>query len=129
MYFYFPRIATTAPAMAQLGYLSWAAWVNLRTPALLHSPTRPTQTSSRHTFHHHTSPFTHNLRTLTLTLTTRTPSTLCMPSRSRSTPAGPASDRVKRAVCCTSTAGYHISCAESTAEKFCCRRVTESTPD
>lgn len=105
------------PAMAQPVYPNWAAWASLRTPALLRSLTRPIQTSSRHTFRHPTSPSTRSLRTLTLTLMTRTPLTLCTPSLSHSTRAGPASGRVRRAACCTSTAGYRISCAESTAEK------------
>ncbi len=99
--------------MAQPGYPNWAALASLRTPALLRSLTRPTQTSSRHTFRHPTSPSTRSLRTLTLTLMTRTPSTLCTPSLSHSTRAGPASGRVRRAVCCTSTAGLpHQLCRE-----------------
>lgn len=118
------RIATMAPATGQPGYLSWAAWARVPTRARHRSPTRRTRTSSPRTSLRPTSPSTRSLRTLILTLTTRTPSTLCTPSHSRSTRAGRARGRVRTAACFTSTVACPTSCAGSTAGKCFYRPVT-----
>lgn len=118
------RIAMTAPAMGQPGYLSWAAWARVPTPVPLRSPTHRTRTSSPHTSPRPTSPSTRSLRTLTRTSTTLTPSTPCTPSRSRSTRAGPARGRVRSPACCTSTAACPTSCAGSTVGRCSYRPAT-----
>lgn len=123
------RIVTTVPAMGQPGYLSWAAWARVPTRAPLRSLTHRTRTSSPRTFLRLTSPSTRSLRTLTRTSTTRTPSTPCTPNRSRSTRAGRARGRVKRAACCTSTAACLTSCAGSTVGKCSYRPATASKRD
>ena len=125
----FARIVTTAPAMGQPGYLSWAAWARVPTRARRRSPTRRTRTSSPRTSPRPTSPSTRSLRTLTRTSTTPTPWTRCTPSSSRSTRDGRASGRPRRAACCTSTAACRTSCAGTTAGKCCCRPATASTRD
>lgn len=118
------RTVTTAPAMGQQGYLSWAAWARVPIRAPLRFLTRRTRTSNPRTSPHPTSPSTRSLRTLTRTSTTRTPSTLCTPSHSHSTRVGRAKGRVRRAACCTSTATCPTSCAGSTAGKCCYRPAT-----
>lgn len=114
----------TAPATGQPGYLSWAEWARVPTPAPLRSPTRRTRTSSPRTFPRPTSPSTPSHRTLIRTSTTRTPSTHCTPNRSLNTRAGRARGRARRAACCTSTAACPTNCVEITAERCCYLRAT-----
>lgn len=123
------RTVTTAPATGQPGYLNWAAWGRVPTQAPLRSLTHRTRTSSPRTSPRPTSPSTRSLRTHTRTSTTRTPSTPCTPSPSRSTPAGRARGRRRRAACCTSTAACPTSCAGITAGKCSYRPATASTRD
>lgn len=114
------RIATTAPATGQPGYLSWAAWARAPTRARLRSPTHPTRTSSPRTSLRPTSPSTRSLRTLTRTSTTPTRSTRYMRSHNHSTRAGRVRGRARRAAYCTSTEACPISCAGSIAGRCCC---------
>lgn len=123
------RTATTAPATGRRGYLSWAAWARVPTRARRRSRTRPTQTSSPRTSPRPTSPSTRSLRTLTRTSTTLTPSTPCTPSSKRSTRAGPARGKGRRAACCTSTAACPTSCVGTTAGRCSYRPATALTRD
>lgn len=125
----FDRTVTTAPATGQPGYLSWAAWARVPTQAPHRSHTHRTRTSSPRTSPRPTSPSIRSLRTLIRTSMTRTPSIPCTPSRSRSTRAGRARDRHKRAACCTSTAACPTSCAGIIAGKCSYRPATASTRD
>lgn len=123
------RTVTTAPATGQPGYLNWAAWARVPTQAPHRSHTHRTRTSSPRTSPRPTSPFIRSLRTLIRTSMTRTPSIPCTPSRSRSTRAGRARGRHKRAACCTSTAACPTSCAGIIAGKCSYRPATASTRD